>query len=314
MSSIIFTHGDCDGICAGAVVKSAFPDSTVYFTSPVSLLGELNNLTGNYDNIVICDIAIDETTFPQLKIKLNELETESNIIYLDHHPLPEKKYTKSWFHHDNYSSSEQAYRTFENELSRDMRRVAIYGAIGDFSETPLIKKWERDWDTRTLYFYAGTLIQGITHIGRDYDYKRRILDALSGDIPPPEIAGLLESAVIASRKEEELKEDVRHKVVKLKNLAYVRDMNGYMSKAAIYAASIGNKNVGISCEFRSHKHVYDISVRRRNGEVDLNTILRRVAPDHGGTGGGHPFAAGARIPGKELEAFLYNLDDEIGMY
>ncbi|HYN44428.1 MAG TPA: DHH family phosphoesterase [Candidatus Limnocylindrales bacterium] len=41
-------------------------------------------------------------------------------------------------------------------------------------------------------------------------------------------------------------------------------------------------------------------------------MLRRVAPDHGGTGGGHPFAAGARIPGKELEAFLYNLDEAIG--
>ena len=313
MRSIIFTHGDCDGICAGAVVKSAFPGSTVFFTSPVSLLGELNNLTGNYDNIVICDIAIDEKTFPQLKIKLNELDTESNIIYLDHHPLPEKKYNKSWFHHDNYSSSEQAYRTFENKLSRDMRRVAIYGAIGDFSETPLVKKWERDWDTRTLYFYAGTLIQGITHVGRDYNYKRRILDALSEDLPPPEIEGLLDSAVIASRKEEELKDDVRHKVVKLRNLAYVRDINAYLSKAAIYAASIGNADVGISCEYRPHKQVYDISLRRRNGEADLNTILRRVAPDHGGTGGGHPFAAGARIPGKDLEAFLYSLDEAIGV-
>jgi nanoRNase/pAp phosphatase (c-di-AMP/oligoRNAs hydrolase) len=58
--------------------------------------------------------------------------------------------------------------------------------------------------------------------------------------------------------------------------------------------------------------VHDISLRRRNGDVDLNTILRRVAPDHGGTGGGHPFAAGARIPEKELEAFLFNLDEAIG--
>lgn len=312
MSSIIFTHGDCDGICAGAIAKSAFPDSTVFFTNPVNLLGELNNLTGNYDNIVICDIAFDEKTFPQLKNKLNELDTESNVIYMDHHPLPENKYHKSWFHHDDYSSSEQAYRTFENKLSRDMRRVAIYGAIGDFSETPLIKKWERDWDTRTLYFYAGTLIQGIAHVGRDYDNKRRILDELSGDIPPPEIVGLLESAVIASRKEEDLKDDVRHKVIKLRNLAYVRDINGYMSKAAIYAASYGNANVGISCEYRSHKQVYDISARRRNGDADLNKILRHMAPGHGGTGGGHPFAAGARIPGKELEAFLYDLDNELG--
>lgn len=125
------------------LLKVHFPIQMYFLQAPVSLLGEPNNLAGNYDNIVICDIAIDEKTFPQLKIKLNELDAESNLTYLYHHPLPEKEYNKNWFHHDNYSSSEQAYRTFEEKLSRDMRRVAIYGAIGDFSETPLIKKWGR---------------------------------------------------------------------------------------------------------------------------------------------------------------------------
>lgn len=311
MSSIIFTHGDCDGICSGAIVKSAFPDSTVFFTSPVSLLGELNNLAGSYDNIVICDIAIDEKTSVQLEKKLNELAEVSEVVYVDHHPLPEKGYNKDWFYHDACSTSEQAYRISEGKLSRDMRRVAIYGAIGDFSETAVIRKWERDWDMRTLYFYAGALIQGITYAGRDYDYKRRIVDALSEDIPPPQIEGLLEAAVIASRKEEEIRIHVRKKVVKLRNLAYVIDINGYMSKAAIYAASYGNAPVGISCEYRPHKHVYDLSVRLRNGSVDLNAILRRVSLSHGGTGGGHPFAGGARIPKKELESFLHDLDDAL---
>ncbi len=312
MSSIIFTHGDCDGICSGAIAKSTFHDSIIFFTSPVSLLGELNSLTERYDNIVICDIAIDEKTYPQLKIRLNELANVSNVIYVDHHPLPEKGYNKSWFYHDTCSTSEQAYRIFERKLSRDMRRVAIYGAIGDFSETPLVKKWERDWDIRTLYFYAGVLIQGITYAGRDYDYKRRIVDALSEDIPPPQIEGLLEAAIIASRKEEDIRVQVRQKVVRLKNLAYVIDINGYMSKAAIYAASYGNALVGVSCEYRPHKHVYDLSVRLRNSGVNLNTLLRRVSLKHGGTGGGHPFAGGARIPKKELESFLYDLDAALG--
>jgi RecJ-like exonuclease len=312
MSSIIFTHGDCDGICSGAIAKSTFHDSIIFFTSPVSLLGELNSLTERYDNIVICDIAIDEKTYPQLKIRLNELANVSNVIYVDHHPLPEKGYSKSWFYHDACSTSEQAYRIFERKLSRDMRRVAIYGAIGDFSETPLVKKWERDWDIRTLYFYAGVLIQGITYAGRDYDYKRRIVDALSEDIPPPQIEGLLEAAIIASRKEEDIRVQVRQKVVRLKNLAYVIDINGYMSKAAIYAASYGNALVGVSCEYRPHKHVYDLSVRLRNSGVNLNTLLRRVSLKHGGTGGGHPFAGGARIPKKELESFLYDLDAALG--
>ena len=311
MSSIIFTHGDCDGICSGAIVKSALPDSTVFFTSPVSLLGELNNLTESYESIVICDIAIDEKTCMQLEKKLNELAADSKVVYIDHHPLPEKGYNKDWFYHDTCSTSEQAYRIFERKLSRDMRRIAIYGAIGDFSETAVVKKWEHDWDMRTLYFYAGALIQGITYAGRDYDYKRRILYALSEDMPPPEIEGLLEAAIIASRKEEEIRILVRQKVVKLRKLAYVVDINGYMSKAAIYAASYGNALVGVSCEYRAHKHVYDLSIRLRNGGVDLNAILRRISLSHGGTGGGHPFAGGARIPKKELDAFLHDLDDAL---
>ncbi len=311
MSSIIFTHGDCDGICSGAIVMSAMPGSKVFFTNPVSLLGDLSNTTEEYDDVVICDIAIDEKTALALEKKLNEIAEVSKVTYIDHHPLSERR-SSAWFHYDTCSSAELAYRIFERKLSRDMRRIAIYGAIGDFSETAMIKNWERDWDRRTLYFYAGVLIQGITYAGRDYEYKRRILNALSEDIPPPQIEELLESAVIASRKEEEIRHLVRQKVVKLRNLAYVIDINGYMSKAAIYAASYGNALVGVSCEYRAHKHVYDMSIRLRAGNADLNKILRRVAPSHGGTGGGHTFAGGARIPGKELEAFLYDLDDAVG--
>lgn len=313
MNSIILTHGDCDGICSGAIVKRAFEQSEVFFTSPVSLYNDLNNLPGAYDNIVICDIAIDEKTYPELKKKLNELAEESNVIYLDHHPLSEKRYTADWFYHSECSTSEMAYRIFARNLCRDMRRVAVYGAIGEFDETAVIKKWERDWDKRTLYFFAGTLIQGIIEAGRNYDYKRDILNALSEDIPPPEIDGLLESAIIASRKEEHIMALVREKVVRLRNLSYVIDINGYMSKAAIYAASYGNSCVGVSCEYRPHKHVYDLSIRPRDCEADLNSILRRVAVLHGGSGGGHHYAGGARIPRKHLEAFLYDLDDALGV-
>ncbi len=93
--------------------------------------GDLNNLTGTYDNIVICDIAIDERTYPQLKEKLNELAEVSNIFYIDHHPLPVRKYSADWFYHDEYSTAEMAYALFSRKLNRDMRRVAIYGAIGE---------------------------------------------------------------------------------------------------------------------------------------------------------------------------------------
>ncbi|MDD4497418.1 MAG: DHH family phosphoesterase, partial [Methanosarcinaceae archaeon] len=73
----------------------------------------------------------------------------------------------------------------------------------------------------------------------------------------------------------------------------------------------GGKNVGIAAEHRQNKHVYDLSIRSR-GPVDVNLALRTIAPRFGGSGGGHPLAAGARIPENLLESFLHAFDKEIG--
>ena len=59
------------------------------------------------------------------------------------------------------------------------------------------------------------------------------------------------------------------------------------------------------------KEAYDLSIRSR-GEVDVNRILRSVAPKFGGSGGGHPLAAGARIPENSLYIFLRAFDKELG--
>ncbi len=97
----------------------------------------------------------------------------------------------------------------------------------------MIQKWERDWDKRTLYFFAGTLILGIIEAGRNYDYKRQILNVLSLDTPPPEIEVLLDSAIVASKKEEHIMGLVREKAVRLRNLAYVVDIQVHVKSRHI---------------------------------------------------------------------------------
>jgi single-stranded-DNA-specific exonuclease len=94
----------------------------------------------------------------------------------------------------------------------------------------------------------------------------------------------------------------------LRNSAYVINANNSISKAAIYAASYGQKEVGIAAEYRERKGAYDISIRSR-GEVDVNHLLRLTAPKFGGSGGRHPHAAGARIPEDSLGVFLRAFDE-----
>ncbi|HHV23882.1 MAG TPA: DHH family phosphoesterase [Methanosarcina sp.] len=310
--TLILTHGDSDGICSGAIAKTAYPDAYVYFTSPVSLLDKLRFIE-DVETLIICDIAIDERYCSELHSVLNKFAEKCDLYYIDHHPLPKNYVKEDWFYHNTeVCSSELTYRVFENRLSRDMRRVAIYGAIGDFCDnTPHIKNWVRDWDKRSLYFQAGTLIQAIIHKGREYEFKRELLEPLSNDVIPSNIPGLLELAREAAINEEKNRLFVKENVEVLENSAYIVNPNNSISKAAIYAASYGRREVGIAAEYRDRKGVYDLSIRSR-GEIDINRVLRSVAPKFGGSGGGHPLAAGARIPEKFLNAFLRTFDKKLG--
>jgi RecJ-like exonuclease len=310
--TLILTHGDSDGICSGAIAKTAYPDAYVYFTNPVNLLDKLR-LIEDVKTLIICDIAIDERNCSELHTALNRFAEKCDFYFIDHHPLPENCEKESWFYHDvEACSSELTYRLFEERLDRDMRRVAIYGAIGDFCDnTPHVKNWVRDWDKRSLYFQAGTLIQAIIHKGKEYEFKRELLEPLSNDIIPSNIPDLLELAREAAINEEEIRLFVKENVEVLRNSAYIVNTNNSISKAAIYAASYGRREVGIAAEYRERKGAYELSIRSR-GEVDVNRLLRSIAPGFGGSGGGHPLAAGARIPENSLNAFLRAFDKALG--
>jgi len=310
--TLILTHGDSDGICSGAIAKTAYPDAYVYFTSPVSLLDKLR-LIEDMKTLIICDIAIDERNCSELHAVLNGFAKKCNLYYIDHHPLPKSCGKENWFYHElGACSSELTYRVFEKRLNRDMRRIAIYGAIGDFCDnTAHVKSWVRDWDKRNLYFQAGTLTQAVLYKGKEYEFKRNLIEPLSKDIIPSNIPQLLELAREAAINEEKIRLFVKENVKVLKNSAYIVNTNNSISKAAIYAASYGRREVGIAAEYRERKGAYDLSIRSR-GEVDVDRLLRSVAPRFGGSGGGHPLAAGARIPENFLDAFLRAFDKKLG--
>jgi len=151
----------------------------------------------------------------------------------------------------------------------------------------------------------------IFHKGKDYEFKRNLLDPLSKDIIPSNIPDLLEFAREAAINEEKIRLFVKENVRVLRNSAYIVNTNNSISKAAIYAASYGQREVGIAAEYRERKGAYDLSIRSR-GDVDVNRLLRSIAPKFGGSGGGHPLAAGARIPENFLDAFLRAFDTELG--
>lgn len=313
MATRIFTHGDGDGLCAGAIALCARPDAEVSFTSPANVAGDLKRARPG-DEVIICDIALPDGGLDELLATMRELASSGALIYIDHHPLPpsidESAIPGVVVHELGPCAAELAYRTFEKEVPREMLKVAVYGAVADYADdTPLVKAALNAMDKRTAYLEAGILVSGLDTLKHDRDAKLDVLRHLAAGRPPSAHRGLVGAALLQAWHEEELEERISKSVVKLSHVAYVIDPRGPLGKSAIYAMAAAGAVVGLA--FNIEDDHADVSLRTRSDKVDLNVIVRPLARSLGGTGGGHPKAAGAKIPKDKVEEFAKELDKAI---
>jgi single-stranded-DNA-specific exonuclease len=309
MKTVILTHSDCDGICAGAIALSRFPDADVFFTKPVSLYDDLN--AQDADRIIIADIAITRKDITEVIGLLEQKSRKSEVLYFDHHPLPEKAMKKiretiSVYINGEGSASELIYRYYQKELPSERIWLAIYGAIGDYEErTEFVKERLLSWDARALYFQASTIFLGIKDKDFEgYDAKRLIVQTLAEGHNPSDVAGLVEAAKRVVKDEFSLYEMIKQNAKKLGDIGYVKDMYsfGFRGPSALFAATVTNSRVGMAVYNR--KNNLDITIRSRDYSVELNSLAEDAAEAVGGSGGGHSQAAGARIPFDKFDDFL----------
>ena len=314
----IFAHGDSDGVASAAIavaaLKREYDDIGIYFSHPAGLYDDLNELYNSGSDLIILDIALNESHLSNLLEKFEYISRRNNLVYIDHHPEPLglriKDLPGQVFHDINSSTSELTYRFFEEYLDYDMVRVALYGAISDYlDETSWVKRMLEYWDKRDIYYEAGVLSQGLEGSRRLYDFKRHVVRHLSENRLPSMLSELLVRALIERVNNEELRKWVKKNVIKKNYLAYVIDPPGSLGKAALYSRAIADTLVGVAISKR--EKIAEMSLRARRNAVDLNVILRKITPRLNGCGGGHSFAAGARVPLDRLEEFLDELESEL---
>jgi RecJ-like exonuclease len=307
----IVTHGDSDGICAGAIVLHANKGARVIFSNPIKLCMTLEKIPKD-EELIVCDIAINKSTSNDLVQMLKNFS--SHIIYIDHHPFPQDIQSKiksnlTLIQSRTQCASELAYIFFEKTLSLDISRIAVFGAIGDYLDnTSKISSLLENWDKRTLYFQTGILVQALEDIGRNDVLKTEILQKLSDNVPPSGIDSLLEHAIIAFRIEEEMRIVIMEDVKKVGTVGYILEPDGPLGKAAVYARAYANAVVGVAGEIK--QGLVEMSLRTAS-RIDLDLILNKIAPLFGGVGGGHAMAAGAQIPYNKFNEFLQALDSEV---
>lgn len=217
----------------------------------------------------------------------------------------------TWIHDTCCSASELTYRFFEGEgLDPEYSRIALYGAIGDYlDETPWVKKELDRWDKRSIYLEAGILIQGLEGSRKDHEFKRKVVEHLSGNHLPSTLRELSERALKQSIVDEHLRVWVKQNILKYgTSISYVINPPGSVGRAANYARIYGATPVGIALEER--KDIFVMSLRAIPG-IDLNRILREMSHQLGIHGGGHPQAAGARVEKDKLYRFLKLLESAL---
>lgn len=308
----IIAHGDTDGICCAAIALSAFKKAKLFFSHPTGLIDDLKRVDGD---VIICDIALSGNYLDMVMKEIGRIASDGHkIMYIDHHPLPVKFDGKDFpGEFENSLTSCAAvltYKKLEGLVPKDMSRVAIYGAIGDYlDKTYEAEKLLKYWEKRGLYFECGMLIQAIESGGRNYDFKREIAYFLSNNKIPCSDEGLVKKAVSAAIIEEDMRKRIKDLVKVVGNIAYVIDLDFSLGKSAVYANAFTEAVVGIGAE--SRKGFIEMSLRTQSEAVDLNRILAKLTEKIGGSGGGHPKAAGARIPTEKFHQFITELDNSI---
>ncbi len=316
MGTVILTHGDGDGICAGAIALSRFPDAKVFFTKPVSLLKDLQGEAGE-DRIIICDIALTRRDAGEI---IKFLKGKGEVLYFDHHPVPRgirerdvRDSVKLYVHDLNVSASELIYRHYQKDLPKERVWPALYGAIADYSEdTDFVRESMSDWDHRTIYFEVASLVLGIkSNKFSRYEEKRRVVRTMASGGNPSDVRGLVDSAKWAVKREFRIYGFVKKGAKKLGRTGYVTDlpMFGFRGPSALFAATVTGSPVGL-CIYTRRKYL-DVTIRKRTGNFKLNLLAEKAAEYVGGSGGGHMEAAGARIPPGSLERFLERINREM---
>ncbi|MEM2637359.1 MAG: DHHA1 domain-containing protein [Candidatus Korarchaeota archaeon] len=303
MEKWILTHSDADGITSGAIVLREKTDAKVFFTKPVSLSEDLKQVPGGSE-VYILDIAVEKSSKEKIFAEINRIGAQ-NVWYIDHHPstveteLPCNKFSMS-----GVAAAELAYRfIYGNRIDVVATRISAMGIIGDQFISPFLEKICLYFDRRQIYLESGILVYYIASLSsKDYDARREVLKYLAEGGLPSHDTNLVLSAMKEAETHEEKRKEIFNSAKRYKFIGYVINPAWNLGISAFYAAAAHDVPFGVG--IREGEDFTELSIRVRNAHYDIHEIVEKVAMNLGGSGGGHPMAAGARLPNKRGEEFI----------
>lgn len=320
--SICLSHmEDVDGICSNALIKQAYNTKSriVDYTNMMDTLRVINNLvtSGNFKRLFVCDLGLAETIQDEfVEILTNLVQHGVKVTYIDHHRIEDHIYEKlvknriTVLHNEEECTAVQVYDAYKNKLSDRSALLAACAAFTDYLDhKPIALGIMEKFDRQFIAVNATAMTYYINSKQDSVDTLYSLIDKLSKDVLPATIDGLYEDARKQIIRTGDMMNYTKKHMKTGKNLVYIYVDEGSAFGAVTFALGASDKKVSVSCEPKTDKDIYIVSIRGRRTNLHLGKIAGEIASKLGGAGGGHAEACGAFIPRKNITKFIENLDN-----
>jgi len=307
------THGDDpDGLVCAALLRRLFGTETI-LANYDDLEEALGGIEPGYDSLYITDLNLREALVPQIE----RIRGFATVTIIDHHPM--EPTLSAWLrsigveiiHDTSDCASALVYDHFKEQLEKDAARLAAYAAVNDmFEDGPIASKLMDGMD-RKFVGHEALLLGSALGSDQSKPFKERIVEELSRYAYPHRIRGVVEAAMSQLEKIVRIKETIPGRAKILGRLAYM-ECGEDLSTGEVANIVMDTLLVPVGLCWKEQGEMVNISMRgERRLPEHLGDIASRLSKRHGGFGGGHARASGAKVPRAKLDAFLADLAGEL---
>lgn len=331
----IIAHGDADGICSAAIVKSLHPGALILFSRASILhksIKEIERQAKTLEKLFIVDIALNPNSQNFVLERLKKVKNNIKVIYIDNHLLPWEiennnndnndilRYVDHYIRKKNWSSSALTFVELYGPNKEDIignRRHALlgaYGAIADYAKKcPLLKEITGLWDESSIYYQAFLLKQA-SRVIQSNNMKRNIADKLSVGILPSEIFEVVEAAREASREVDMAIQFIQQHAQKYGEIGIIFECPiASMGHNAYVTATMTDSKIGVAIRRRSG-NAYFVIRKQHDCEIHLGELAAKIANKMECNGGGEEFTAGITVIDEYIVQVLQLLDNHVSNF
>ncbi len=302
---------DVDGLVCAALLKIGL-DSEYTLVDYSDLPIELERIPNNVSALYICDLSINNSFVNQLKTLCKSMK----VTYIDHHPLEPgiidhlKALGVNLIHSNVKCAAVITYELLKKKLPRNASVLATYAALSDYPYVDRFRRLSNEkLDAHFLTLESELLYYAVAKASYDKGYKRKVVDELSKLKFPHEIKNVVTYARGEIRYLTNLARNIDNETNYSRNLAYVK-VEGSTGVAANALVHFSKKPILVCYRYYRGGAYCHLSIRSKSTQYDLEAVTSDAAGKLGGSGGGHPQAAAARLRTEDLVKFVELIDRE----